>query len=484
MIHMLATRTWDLNPPLYFIFAWIGRWLSGNSVESFRWVSLVAGTGSIPLVYLVGRESVGLRAGLVASALVAIDPFMIYFSDEARPFALQVFLCLSATVLLLKALRTGRLAWWTGYAVCICAAMYTQYTSAFLLAAQFVWAFWTYPKARRALLIATGAAAICFLPWVPAVLYQGKSSLVNSIAILDPFGLSIIGRDLVTWSVGAPFVDASSVPGGLGLILVALGLGVALLGLALVVSRGIRSRTGYHLDASTTLVVALALATPVGVALYSSVARSIWEPKDLIASLPALSLLVGIIVTTAPRPATILSLGLLLLGLAVGSSRLLQSGRQRPDYDAAARYVRRVGGATAPIAEVPGFTPGPLQSMEVATRLITSSGERPNPVLRVGGAPLGLVLRMRPGTLLPGPPALVVARDAVRLAVNGKLFLVSLGATSAQSLARDQRLGPASPTDTGLSAFLRNIPARFKLTGRRTFPGFIPVSVYTFSEGH
>jgi hypothetical protein len=484
MIHILATRTWDLNPPLYFTFAWVGHWLGGNSVESFRWASLLAGTGSIPLVYLAGRESVGPRAGLVASALVALDPFMIYFSDEARPFGLVVFLCLSSTIFLLKGLRTGRLAWWIGYALCICAAMYTQYTSVFLLAAQFVWAFWTQPKARRALLIATGAAAICFLPWIPAVLYQGKSPLVNGIAILDPFGLSIIGRDLVTWSVGAPFVDASSVPGGLALVLVAVGVGVALVGLALAVTRGIRNHAPCRLGASTTLVIALALATPVGVALYSAIARSIWEPKDLIESLPALALLVGFVVSTAPRPAAIASLALLLGGLAVGSSRLLQSGRERPDYDAAARYIRRVGGATAPIAEVPGLTPGPLQSMEVATRVITSAGERPNPVLRVAGAPLEQVLRMRPGALLPSPPALLAARRAVRLAVNGKLFLVSIGAASAQSLARDQRLGRSSPTDTGLSAFLGNIPARFKLTGRRTFPGFIPVSVYTFSDGH
>ena len=50
-----------------------------------RLPSLVAGVGLIFLVYLLGRRTLGTRAALIAAALVAVSPFLIYYS--ARPAA-------------------------------------------------------------------------------------------------------------------------------------------------------------------------------------------------------------------------------------------------------------------------------------------------------------------------------------------------------------------------------------------------------------
>lgn len=482
MLHILSTHTWDLNPPLFQIFAWIGWNLAGGTVQSLRWISLVAGATLVPLTYLLGRQTVGRRAATIGAALIAFSPFMIYFSSEARAFELQTSLCVASTLSLLAALRTRRIGWWAAYAGFTCAAVYTQYLSIFVLAAQFGWALWARPESRRALLVATAAAAICFAPWVPAFLYQSRSSLIEGIGLFEHFGLHAIRYDLGRLLLGGPFFAVSGLPGTVSLILSAVGATVLLVGLLARVAGKSRIDTTDREPTEIPLLIVLALAAPVGCGLYSSITSDIWEPKDLITSLPAIALLFGFVASRAAQPAMTVGLGLVLAGFLVGSWQVLRPVWQRPDYDAAARYVQRVGGPTAPIAEAPFLTPGPLIATEVAVRLVSSARARQNPVLRVAVPPLGLVLRSKPGAVLPASPSQAVARRAAQLAAGGKLFLVVAGVIPEKSIAELRRLGPGSPSDTSLLGFIRDIPARFKLTGRRTFPGFFLVSVYTFSD--
>ena len=94
-----------------------------------RLVSVLAGTAIIPLSFVLGRWTVGVRAGVVAAALVALGPFMIYYSTEARPYALLILLVLLSTLSLLRALSSERSRWWVAYAVFACAAAYTHFTS-------------------------------------------------------------------------------------------------------------------------------------------------------------------------------------------------------------------------------------------------------------------------------------------------------------------------------------------------------------------
>ncbi len=51
------------------------------------------GVGLVPLLYLCGRELVSRRAGVVAAALAAVNPFMIWYSQEAREYMLLMVLC-------------------------------------------------------------------------------------------------------------------------------------------------------------------------------------------------------------------------------------------------------------------------------------------------------------------------------------------------------------------------------------------------------
>src|SRR3954470_6843369 len=131
----------EITPPLYFVAAWLTTRL-GFAPELVRAPSLLAGAAAIPLAYLLGVRTVGRRAALVAAALTTFSPFMVYYSAEARGYAVMVALVLGSTLCLLTATERGGTRWWSLYAVCACGAVYSHYTSVFALAGQLGWLLW------------------------------------------------------------------------------------------------------------------------------------------------------------------------------------------------------------------------------------------------------------------------------------------------------------------------------------------------------
>ena len=76
----------EITPPLSFVASWLATRVA-LTPELLRAPSLVAGAVTIPLVYAVGVRTVGRRAAIVAAALTALSPFMVYYSAEARGYA-------------------------------------------------------------------------------------------------------------------------------------------------------------------------------------------------------------------------------------------------------------------------------------------------------------------------------------------------------------------------------------------------------------
>ena len=80
-------------PPLYYALAWLWTQLTGTGEFGLRSLSALAGVATVPVAYLIGVELRGRRAGLVAAALVAVNPMLLWYSQEARAYALLVLLC-------------------------------------------------------------------------------------------------------------------------------------------------------------------------------------------------------------------------------------------------------------------------------------------------------------------------------------------------------------------------------------------------------
>jgi mannosyltransferase len=495
VVHLLQGHSVDLNPPLFLALAWATEKL-GDSAQALRLTSLLAGTTAIPLTYLLGLWTVGRRAALVGAALTALSPFLIFYSTEARAYALVVLMVLMSALALLQALRTRGAGWWVAYAACSCAAVYTHYTAVFALATQFAWALWAAPRAWRALVAANVAAAVGYLPWLPTLVDNTRSPGAKTIGILEPFGVHAIRVDLAHWSIGHPFIPLASMPGRTATLMIAGGLATGVLGLVL---RVWRARAVPTPAPGAVLVAALALATPVGTALYSAIGNSVWEPRNLIVSWPGLALAIGALVTSAAGVLRVVAAGLVIGGFAVGAARMLDVDAQRPDYRAAARLIARAGAVGDPVVEVPFPTPGPLTALgDVALDHYRPSTPPRHEVLRLGGPPLSAELRARPYALLPVPPAQEIAERAATLARGGTVIVFAPGSTPVATL---RTANGVTTTAAGLGGFgtgrapvliagvlgqmrpfLEALPPRFRHVETTTFPGFLPISVYVFRD--
>jgi hypothetical protein len=493
IIRTLDGHSVDLTPPLYFVLAWLAERL-GNSPELLRLPALISGTATIPLTFLVGRRTVGRSAGMVGALLVALSPFLIFYSTEARAYALVTCLVLASTLALLEAVESNRIGWWAMYAFLACAAMYTHYTAAFALGAQFLWALAVHPQRVRGLLAASLAAAIGFAPWLPALVRNTHSFGTKVFQILDPFGIHSVAHDLAHWAVGHPYIELSSEPGTVAIVLILVGVGAAcLLRLRQVQKTGLR-REWPEQSSAWLLLAVLALSLPVGMAIYSIFRDSVWDLRNLITSWPGWALVLGAILTSPRRPVQYAVIGLVAVGFALGAARLLRSRYERPDYAAAAHYVLAHGGRSDPVAIIPTPSPGPYSAMDAA---FAYQGEPGRPLLRVGSPSLGAVLAAPPYAILRAQSA---AQLAAQTEAGGgdEVFVIAPGTASVAELLRsgtlDDRavLGPTFGSGvigallgtifTPLSAYMKAISNRFVPGQTTRLPGFLSLSVYTFKR--
>ncbi len=206
--------TVDTLPPLYFVLLHFLVAAFGTSEFALRYLSVMANVATVPLLYVLGRRllsplpapqgQAGAGVGLAAASLAAVAPFYVWYAQEARPYALVLFLSALAVYALMRAFAGGRpvaRGWLWVYILSAAAALYTHYYALFLipfhvvLIAIFVW------HSRR-----LGWVLVPALPLVSALFLVPPvtASLVGNASAGPYFvPLDVILRDLLnSFSVG------------------------------------------------------------------------------------------------------------------------------------------------------------------------------------------------------------------------------------------------------------------------------------------
>jgi mannosyltransferase len=451
----------EITPPLYFVLSWLATRID-LTPELLRLPSLLAGVAAVPLTYLLGSRTVGRWPGLVGAALVALSPFMIYYSTEARGYELAIVLVLSSTLALLAAVDGRRIGWWLAYGGCSCAAVYTHYTAVFALAVQLLWLLWTHPGARRAALLANAGAVVAFLPWLTGLVNDLNSPTTKILSALEPFNAHTVRISLEHWSVGYPYgfpaTGVRELPGDVALVLLALGIVVGVAGLA----AGTGGWWRWSPDRGLVLVVALALSAPVGEALASAVGTDVFGTRNLAVSWPAAALaLAALLVAAGPR-LRFVAVGLALASFAIGAAKMVESRFQRPDYQAAARFIDRSASPGDVVIDGGRPTPGPLSGLDVSL-------DRPHEIFRVGMP----AERDRPFGLGGALPADQVTRQAVAAAGGRRIFVVA-------SAEPSQSNDPAGTVLT--KQVIDALRGSHRLVEARTYPGILKLAVLVYAR--
>jgi 4-amino-4-deoxy-L-arabinose transferase-like glycosyltransferase len=243
MYTVLVTQ--DLHPPLYYVTLHFWMLAAGSGEFSVRFLSVLAGVPAVPATYVLGsllfRErgstksgipNRGQQVGLIGASLVAVSPFLVYYSQEARMYsALATFGVLSSCALwkLLEAPNARRLL---VYVLFTSATLYTQYFGGFVLAFQAIYCLGVLARDRRRAtwsFSAMAAVALTYVPWLPGAYLQiqrlidipdfWKGDFQLSFMLTHLFGAFALGHvEALTEFGPLAALPALVVVGGIGLL--------------------------------------------------------------------------------------------------------------------------------------------------------------------------------------------------------------------------------------------------------------------------
>lgn len=323
----------ERSGPLYYMLAWLWAQPFGIGETALRSLSAILGTLMIPVAYLAGAKLASWRAGLIVAGLVAVNPLLIWYSQEARSYALFVLLSAVALVFFAAAIRRfeGRaLAYWAAFSV---AALATHYFAAFLIAPQAIWLLYFY---RARAVAAVGATALGGAALLPLAVSQGGGDRAN--AFTDD---SLIGRLVDTgigFSLGGDAGISSQIWGirGSGAVLGALAVALGVVGLVLLVRRAEPpERLGGLL---ALLIGASAVVLPFALAL---VGLDLVKPRNFVGAV--IPLLVAVAIGFAARDGKRFGItGAATLGalFVIGSAAVVATpSLQRDDWQGIAEAI-------------------------------------------------------------------------------------------------------------------------------------------------
>ncbi len=339
----------ESTPPVYYALAWVWTQLTGTGEFGLRSVSAVAGVLTVPVAYWIGIELRGRRAGLWAAALVAVNPMMLWYSQEARAYALVTLFGALSALYWLRAERQGRrrdFVWWgiwSGLAIS------THYFVAFPILAEALMLLRR--RGPRASLVGMAILAGFAIAVAPVAIHQ------MSLGHAEWIGNFSLGHRL--WETAATFVtgetgDIIARPERPWLAFVPLALSLG--ALALMLRKGAareRRAAGRPL-----LLAAAAIGIPVAIAVLDS-SKNFVLARNLIPALVPLLAAIGIAIASPASRKLGAAIGALLVAYSLGFSILASADEQfqRPNWSAVAERIGEPNGPRATVTWTLGEAP-------------------------------------------------------------------------------------------------------------------------------
>jgi mannosyltransferase len=310
----------ESTPPLYYCVAWVWARVFGYGEASLRSLSALCGVLLVPVVYAAGARLVSRRAGLIAAALAACSPLLIWYSQEARSYQMLALLCSVSLLAFAHARARPTPRWLAAWVVASGLALATHYYAVLAVVPEAVWLLVVHRR-RRPVQIAFALVGLCGLALIPLAISQHGTGRGNWIShapfgrrlgqlvpqfaagfdgpahgVIEPVSIAIVVLALVLALLTAsadPRRRGALLAGGLALagfvlslVLVAFGFDDLLTrnmlaiwaACALLVAGGLAGRRPRFLGAgAATVLCAMGLVTAVGVAFDRNLQRPDWR---------------------------------------------------------------------------------------------------------------------------------------------------------------------------------------------------------------
>jgi mannosyltransferase len=322
----------ESTPPLYYCVAWVWARIFGYGETALRSLSAVAGVLTVPVAYGAARKLISVRAGLIAAALTACSPLLVWYSQEARSYALLVLLSAASLLAFAYVLErpTGRSA--AAWVVCSALALATHYYALLAVVPEALWLLAVHRRSR-AVQVGLGLVAVCGLALIPLAISQHGTGKGNWIAhaplgrrTAEIFPQFAAGFQSVAYSVLEP-----------------VALALAIFGLVLLAVRSDPEERVGGLVAGSLAVAGVVLAFLLVAGGFDDLLTRnmlpIWMPA-------AVAVAAGFAARRARLPGLLAAVALCAIGVASTIGIATDRNFQRPDW----RGVARLLGAHPPDA--------------------------------------------------------------------------------------------------------------------------------------
>lgn len=295
----------EANMSLYYLLlrGWIGL---GHGEAVVRTLSVLMTLVAVALVMELARALFGRRTAVLCGLLLAVDPVVVMFAQDARGYALSLMLVTASSVLFVRGLRSP--SGWGTWAAYACVSALAAYAN-----------FWA------ALVPLSHAVSLTFLPRRRVPWRRVVPAGVACVTLLVPLALLIRATDAsgVDWAAGSTAGRLfTAVRRAVPHPLIDVGVvAVVVLAVAAVAAARRRPRAAQILaDWPLVFVVCWAVVPVATVVLLSLVDRPLVVVRYLVVCVPPLAVVLSYGVARLGRRALTTTVGALVAvsGLGLG----------------------------------------------------------------------------------------------------------------------------------------------------------------------
>ncbi|MBW4663167.1 MAG: glycosyltransferase family 39 protein [Chroococcus sp. CMT-3BRIN-NPC107] len=230
------------HPPLFFCL--LHNWfelvnpLSPSWVWTLRAFGVFWGVSAISAIYLLNTKAFSPSAGQKAAIMMAVSPFGVYLSQEARHYTLPVFLitlALLGLILIQQDFISKRLrAWvWAFWTIVNIIGLYVHYFFILAMVAEVVTLLAVMYRYRRNLphysklffTLAISAIIISFIPWLPVLI--GHFNRPETDWIPSPHNVAPLYQIFAAWLLSIAAFPVENQPIAIAIL---SGLGILIFG--------------------------------------------------------------------------------------------------------------------------------------------------------------------------------------------------------------------------------------------------------------
>lgn len=168
------------HPPLYYTLAYVWTQLFGSEVSDIRKLSALFGILVIPCGFWLGFELFeSFNAALIFTCILAVSPFHMVWSQEARQYNLWILVTIISTSIFLRNLKRPNNYFWLTYSISLLTGLYTHIFMPLvsLVHMSYILSLNSLRSQRREIikpfLISSILAYSAFLPWAFKIFVNG-----------------------------------------------------------------------------------------------------------------------------------------------------------------------------------------------------------------------------------------------------------------------------------------------------------------------